>query len=433
MTSTIIISGATLLLLTLSILLLPTVKIGRTTLDTYWIAAALGALILIISGLVPIGELWSQLTQNSDVNPLKILALFFSMTFLSVFLDEAGLFRYLANRAVKVAKNNQLSLFLVLYALTATLTVFTSNDIVILTFTPFICFFCKNAGLNPVPYLVSEFAAANTWSMMLIIGNPTNIYLATSAGISFTDYVQVMLLPTIAAGAVEICVILLMFGRQLKKPLVQRADDFGIKSKADLYIGLSHLAVCLVFLVISGYIHVPMWIVSCACAVSLFTLTVSAHILLHKRNGYLASSVKRLPWALIPFVLSMFVIVIALNYSGASEKIGALLSKGNTVFTYGSLSYLSANLVNNIPMSILFSGLPAKLAPAQYAKAIYASTIGSNIGAFLTPIGALAGIMFTGLTKKHDVNFGFSEFIKYGAIISIPTIAAALFVLGAEI
>ena len=35
---------------------------------------------------------------------------------------------------------------------------------------------------------MAEFAAANTWSMMLIIGNPTNIYLATSAGIDFTEY-----------------------------------------------------------------------------------------------------------------------------------------------------------------------------------------------------------------------------------------------------
>ena len=70
----------------------------------------------------------------------------------------------------------------------AILTIFTSNDIVILTFTPFICYFSKNAKINPIPYLVAEFAAANTYSMMLIIGNPTNIYLATSASIDFISY-----------------------------------------------------------------------------------------------------------------------------------------------------------------------------------------------------------------------------------------------------
>ena len=38
----------------------------------------------------------------------------------------------------------------------------------------------KNASINPIPYLAAEFVAANTWSMALIIGNPTNIYLVTA-------------------------------------------------------------------------------------------------------------------------------------------------------------------------------------------------------------------------------------------------------------
>ena len=62
----------------------------------------------------------------------------------------------------------------------------------------------------------------------------------------------------------------------------------------------------------------------------------------------------------------------------------------------------------------------------DYAKAIYAITIGSNIGAFLTPIGALAGIMFTDLLNRQQVKYGFRDFIKYGIIISIPTLLVAL-------
>ena len=73
----------------------------------------------------------------------------------------------------------------------------------ILTLTPFICFFCKNTRIDPVPFLVSEFAAANTWSMMLIISNPTNIYLGTSAGIGFAEYSKIMALPTLCAGLSE--------------------------------------------------------------------------------------------------------------------------------------------------------------------------------------------------------------------------------------
>jgi site-specific DNA-cytosine methylase len=35
-----------------------------------------------------------------------------------------------------------------MYLMVAVLTIFTSNDIVILTFTPFICYFCKNAKIS---------------------------------------------------------------------------------------------------------------------------------------------------------------------------------------------------------------------------------------------------------------------------------------------
>ena len=192
MIPTIIISVITFILITLSILFFPAIKIGKIKLGTYWIIALLGAVILLIFSFAPIQEVGKELISNTSVNPLKIIVLFFSMTILSIYLDEVGLFKYLANVAAKKAKNNQYALFVILYFLTATLTIFTSNDIVILTFTPFICFFCKNSKINPIPYLIAEFAAANTWSLMFIIGNPTNIYLATSAGITFFEYFKMM-------------------------------------------------------------------------------------------------------------------------------------------------------------------------------------------------------------------------------------------------
>ena len=77
-------------------------------------------------------------------------------------------------------------------------------------------------------------------------------------------------------------------------------------------------------------------------------------------------------------------------------------------------------------MSILFTNLTSNLSGISYMQGVYASIIGSNIGAFLTPIGALAGIMFSGLVNDNNVRFTFLDFIKYGAIISIPVITAAL-------
>ena len=434
MIATIIISGITFLGITLSILLFPHIKIKHITIDTYWLIALLGAIVLVATTLCPIKEIGTSWVSSSAVNPLKILILFFSMTIISIYLDELGLFKFLASVAVNKAKGHQNVLFFTLYFLVSVLTIFTSNDIVILTFTPFICFFCKHAKIKALPYLIAEFAAANTWSMMFIIGNPTNIYLATSAGINFIGYLKVMLFPTIAAGLTELLIIFLIFRKSLKEPLSEDEKEIvHIDSKLDLIIGAAHLTVCLVFLVISQYIGIAMWIVALACAVSLIVISFIIRLVTRKRWIYLTDCFKRLPYQLIPFILSMSIIVIAINYQGIAAKIGDLLNQGLLVLNYGVSSYLLSNVINNIPMSILFSNIPTALTNGEYLRAIFASIIGSNVGAFLTPIGALAGIMFSNLLSKYEMKFTFLDFIKYGSIVSIPVLAVSLLVLSISI
>lgn len=429
MIQAIIISIITFLGISSSVLFFPTIRIQDRKISLYWIIALVGAIIIAVSTLTPFDIIWSSLVSNSEINPLKILVLFFSMTLLSIFLDEAGLFHYLANKALKISKNNQFVLFIILYFLTAILTIFTSNDVVILTFTPFICFFCKNAKVKPIPYLVSEFTSANTWSMMFIIGNPTNIYLATSANISFIDYFKVMAFPTLACGIVELFIILLIFRKPLKEKMDITIDDYKIEDKLELIFGVVHLSICLVLLVVSNYIHFEMWLIAFGSALSLFLAILISRIIRKKNLRKLPHTIKKLPWQLVPFILSMFVIVVVLNHQGISKYISDFLGNDYLVFKYGVSSFLAANIINNIPMSILFSNFPIGLEPTLYNQAIYASIVGSNIGAFLTPLGALAGIMFTSLLDAYQVKYGFKEFVKYGLIVSIPVLATALVIL----
>ena len=427
MIATIVISTITFILIAVSLLVLPKIRIWKISISTYWVIALMGATILLIFSLAPAKEVWNQLTANTKINPIKILILFFSMTLISILLDEYGLFQFLANLAVKNAKGNQYAMFFSLYALVAVLTIFTSNDVVILTLTPFICFFCKRTHLNPLPYLIAEFAAANTWSLMFVIGNPTNIFLATSAGIDFINYLKVMWLPTLGAGLIELGIIFLLFRKYLEERITIIDEEVKVKgSKVMLIVGISHLVVCLIFLIISSYINMEMWIIAAICALSLFFFTVAIALVRRKDWFFVSKAAKRLPYPLIPFFLSMFVIVVAFNYQGISTKIANLFGNNNTIWIYGYSSFLTSNVINNIPMSILYSNLCSHLTPESYTAGVFASIIGSNLGAFLTPMGALAGIMFTNLLNEHHVRFSFIDFMKYGAIISIPTITVAL-------
>ena len=111
MIATIIIASLTFVGITLSILFFPHIKIKNIKLDTYWMIALVGALLLVATTLCPISEIVESWTSNTAVNPIKILILFFSMTILSIYLDELGLFKFLATFAVSKAKGHQYFLF----------------------------------------------------------------------------------------------------------------------------------------------------------------------------------------------------------------------------------------------------------------------------------------------------------------------------------
>lgn len=425
-----IILCVTCALIILSVLFFPAVKLGRFSLSLYWVIALLGAAVALAFGGVSFGEAWAGLTASSAMNPVKILVLFISMTLISVFLDEAGLFKYLAYKTLSVAGKSQYKLFFALYGAVSVLTVFTSNDIIILSFTPFICYFARNAKISPVPYLFAEFTAANSWSMLFIIGNPTNIYLASSFGVTFVEYFKVMALPTLAAGMTSLAILFLIFRKKLGEEICPAAGEVKITDIPSLIIGAVHLAACTVLLVAGSYMGVDMWIAAAASAVSLAICYLVSSAIRKKSPALIPRAAKRAPIQLIPFVISMFILVLSIEKGGYSRIFGEWLSSFPAEFSYGISSFLASNLLNNIPMSILYSSV---ISFGGGLPAVYAAVIGSNLGAILTPIGALAGIMWSGILHSNAVEFSFKNFVKYGAVVSIPSLLAALGVLFAVI
>lgn len=419
----IIIFAVTVALMTAGILFFPKIPLGRLKIDTYWVIALIGAAAMLIFGKADVPAVGRALIADTAVNPVKILVLFISMTAISVFLDGTGFFEFLAHAALRRAGKGQKKLFLILYVTVSVLTVFTSNDVIILSFTPFLLYFAKHAKIDPVPYLAAEFVAANTWSMALIIGNPTNIYLAGAFGIGFFDYFKVSVIPTLFAGVTAFLCLFALFYKRLSAPIEGEADVAHIKDKFLLIAGVVHLAVCTVLLAVSSYIGLEMWYIALAAAVSLMIFGLVRGAVKRRRPQITLSALKRSPWQLIPFVLSMFVMIVVLDEKGVTSKIAALLCGDYEILTYGVSSFLAGNIMNNIPMSVLFASV---LGEGAGIYAVYATVIGSNLCAFLTPIGALAGIMFSGLLSRGGVKFGYLKFLKMGLFVAVPALFAAL-------
>ena len=423
MVATISIAAITCVALIVTVIVKPEIKIKSVTIPLYPFVALLGAALILIFSPLNINDCVEGVVGAGAVNPVKILVLFISVTGISVFLDEAGLFEFLAQRILSRSGGKQTRLFFLLYAAVSLLTVFTSNDIIILTFTPFIIYFCKNAKIKAFPYLMAEFVAANTWSMALIIGNPTNIYLATSVGINFFAYIKTMILPTVLSGAASALVLYLLFMKALKQPFEGTVETQPLKDRPMCILGGVVLLACTVCLAVSSFIGFEMWLVAVASFGALILTAIVVKLCMKQKPTIVGRMLLRLPYALVPFVLSMFIISLALDKTGVTAIVAKWLS-GSETLLYGVASFFVSNLMNNIPMSIVFSSMITSAGAG--GGAAYASIIGSNLGAILTPIGALAGIMFSSICKKHDEKISPFKFIGYGSVVSLVSLSVAI-------
>ncbi|HEY0087995.1 MAG TPA: SLC13 family permease [Candidatus Lokiarchaeia archaeon] len=426
-----------------------TPKKNRRIRIDYGIAPIIGVLILILTFSIGLGTIIKGVFGSEKIQPYTIIILFMSMAYICISLDLTGFFEYLALKVAKSAGNSGAKLFFYFYFFSGFLTIFTSNDIVILTITPIIIYFAKHTKINPVPFLIAEFFAANVWSIMIYVGNPTNIIVAEAYDLTFVGYTMWMFLPAVTAGFVCLALLWLVFRKKISKTFEAPNIDpkSALKDKAGAIFGVIILAFCLVMLSLASFFDLPLWEITLFFAIVMFLRDI-IHVLSSKKHNDLDNYSKikklnkRMPWKIIPFVIGMFIIVEALSDNGWVNLFASVISGvSNNLFIgiliMGFLSTFACNLMNNQPMTILFTEIllsPSFNAPEQVKfGCMFALIMGSNFGANFTLIGALAGLMWSKIASDKGIHISFKQFAKYGFIVMPLVVFISLLVLYVEI
>ena len=187
-------------------------------------APPIGVVILRFFDVLPLGDLLTCLVSVGGVKPWQVLLIFFTLAYASISVDVTGFSKYVALKTLKafhtpsassgmergsVASsapstpttntnhtNHNNKLLIVVYLLSGVLALVASNDVVVLTLTPVLIHFCRSNKIDPIPVLLVEYYAANTWSAFLEIGNPTNIILGQGLDLSFVEYLKLSVIPT---------------------------------------------------------------------------------------------------------------------------------------------------------------------------------------------------------------------------------------------
>jgi len=456
-------------------------------------------LVLWAMQVISIKDIWISLIGHPDSNlkPYSIIVLFFSLAYMSLSLDITGLFGFIAAKAIGLSGGSGIRLFLTFFALSSVITIVTSNDIVILTLTPIICAMASFASLSletTHALLFSQFFAANIWSMLLFIGNPTNIVVAQAFSLDFVGYSRWMALPTIAAGFTCLLVLYFLFSRKgaipptVPMPTIDPWQNF-IDIPGAIF-GSIFFTICIIFIATSSVTHLPIWAITVAGCALMLTKDLFFDFRIRWRHQSATHSVEmasittsntstsiseapvqlelderpptssppvyayvtplvlsRLPWKVAPFVVGVFIIVEAMSVTGLTGFMASALTLAcgtsdsassifASIFIAGSTSALACNVVNNQPMTIMYTNVlldsHMRLGPKALQGAMFAVVAGSNLGGNMTLIGALAGIMWKSILSSKGVQLSAGQFAKYGFLTTIPVLLVTCLTLYAE-
>lgn len=418
MISIYVLSALTILAMTLSFFLFPTINIKGKRIDTYWLITTIGAILILLFNISTAGDILNLFIQNNSTNPFKIIVLFLSLTFISKFLDAVGLFNFLASRASRIGKGNQFIIFTAFYFLISLLTIATNNDIIIIV-TPIMIYFAKASKIKPMPYLIMVCFVLNTLSTTFLTTNVSNLYLGSFFGITYFDYLAKLTPVSLILMLILYILLILVFYKDLKVKIEVEVEKEPIKNKFLLVLGLTSLALTTIFLIISNLINVEMYLITLIFA--LVDLIIGSIYCFIKKEDkiYIFKPVKTLPYEFIPFLISMFIIISSLNQTDLLFQIGNLLNSIESieaeVFAYGLTSAISANLVNNVPMSLLYANI-LNANTLTTVDNVYAAILASNLCALITPCGALSSLMFMRICKENEVKVSYLDYMKFAPL-----------------
>lgn len=370
----------------------PAFRMNRATI------ALVGAAVLIFIGSI-------KLEQAYDAIDLNTILLLFSMMIINGNLRICGFFKLLTSKIISLAKTPNQLLALIIFS-SGILSAFFLNDTIVIIFTPLVIEVTTTLKRNPIPYLIALVTAANIGSSATIIGNPQNMIIGVSSGITFAKYALYQTPPALTGLFVIWIIIGLIYKREFDRVRFEKLELEKVKPYRPLLI---KSIVSSVLMIIAFFFGIPVTLAAFGAA-SLLLITRR----LKPERVFL-----EIDWSLLVFFSALFVVTKSIDTAGFGRYLSLTLepyiTKGITSFAVSSA--LLSNIVSNVPAVLLYRPIIPKLINPDQAWMILgmATTFAGN----LTLIGSVANLIVAETAKKHFINLSFVEYLKSGLIITI--------------
>jgi arsenical pump membrane protein len=376
------------------------------------LVAAVGAAVLVAVGAIDASAAGEAL---EDLAPtVGFLA---ALLVLAEGCRRDGLFEAIGSLLAVRARAEPRRLLALVFLVASAVTAVLSLDATIVLLTPVVFATAAQLRVSSRPHVYACAHLANSASLLLPVSNLTNLLAFHASGLSFVHFAALMVLPTLAAIAVEWIAFSRFFATDLRRPHRERPapEATPLPPLSLIVVGLT-----LAGFAVSGSLGIePVW-VALAGAVA---VTVPA---LARRSAGPAALVRAAEPGFLVFVLALGVIVAAASERGLSSAVEALVPGGEALpqlLLMALVGAVLANAVNNLPATLILVPVAAAAGPG----AVLAVLIGVNVGPNLTYVGSLATLLWRRILRREDTEVQGAEFLRLAAL----TVPAGL--LGATI
>ncbi len=396
--------------------------------------------IMLASSLVMMGII-SQKSAISAID-FNTISLLIGMMIVVNVAERSGMFQYVAIWGAKKVKAHPVWILGVLGCVTAFFSAFLDNVTTVLLIVPVSVQIANKLEVNPYPYLLINIFASNIGGTATLIGDPPNILIGSSLGLSFMDFLCNLSFVIL----VILCGLILMFvyfwKDCLKSSMKNRAVVMSINEKdAITDFRLLKISLLVLVMVISGFIlaeHIGLnngFIALFGAAIILLLYTFR---LPHSQSDEKVEDVlNHVDWTTIFFFIGLFVIVGALEQTGFLHKMGEYFIKitdgsiKKSVFVILSVSAFFSAMVDNIPFVATMIPMIKTMEEAMGGREAmmpvwWALSLGACLGGNGSLIGASANVIVAGIASREGRPIGFLRFL----IWSIPVMILSVLIAG---
>lgn len=365
-----------------------------------------------------------------------------ALVIISLILDEAGFFRWLALLLARLGLGRGRLLFPLVILLGALVTALLTNDGTALIWTPTVMEMLLALRFSPKAVLAFIFATgfiADTTSLPLPVSNLSNIIAVDYFNIPFVRYALVMVPLNFVAIAASLFVLWFYFDRYI--PRHYNLDHLPLPGEAIRDPLVCQWSFPILGLLLMGYfiaqpLSLPVSLIAGIAA--LFMLALAGRWFQKDTKAVISvpKVLREAPWQVILFSLGMYLIVIGLRNAGmtdiVSQWLRSLSSWGLTVAATGTglLATVLSSVMNNLP-TVLINSLAIQknvgaIDPDVQEVMVYANVIGCNIGAKITPIGSLSTLLWLNVLARKGMRISWRMYLRIALSLTIPVLFVCL-------